>query len=89
MKNKEELTKIADENTNIDTIKSIYEYIVKTNKVSTNLIQREFNLGFNSVSKIIQLFELYGIVSSYNQETRRITGTTKELEQLIKDIKNI
>ncbi len=87
MTNKDELYKLIDENTNIDVINGVYEYINEINKVSTNLIQRKFNLGFNSVYKIISLFEIYGIISPYNHEQRKIIGTLSDLEQLIIDIK--
>ena len=86
MINEEKLYKLIDKNTNTAEIKIIYEFILKTNSISINQIQKEFNYGFNKVNKIIEILEACGLITPKIQGERKIIGTLDDLEKSLSEI---
>lgn len=86
MINEEKLFKLIDKNTNTAEIKTIYEFIIKTNSISINQIQKEFNYGFNKVNKIIEILEVCGLITPKAQGERKIIGTLDDLEKSLSEI---
>ena len=86
MINEEKLFKLIDKNTNTAEIKTVYEFILKTNSISINQIQKEFNYGFNKVNKIIEILETCGLITPKIQGERKIIGTLEDLEKPLSEI---
>ncbi len=86
MINEEKLFKLIDKNTNTTEIKTVYEFIIKTNVISFNQIQKEFNYGFNKVNKIIEILEACGLITLKVQGERKIIGTLDDLEKALSEI---
>jgi len=65
-----------------DLIYDIAKYCIENNKVSINMIQNQFNLGFNKVNNIInELIEMGAIKQSGN--TKEIVWTIDDLNKLL------
>ena len=86
MINEEKLYKLIDKNTNTAEIKTVYEFILKTNSISCNQIQKEFNYGFNKVNKIIEILEAFGLITPKVQGERKNIGTLDDLEKSLSEI---
>lgn len=86
MINEEKLFKLIDKNTNTAEIKTVYEFIIKTNTISFNQIQKEFNYGFNKVNKIIEILDAFGLITPKVQGERKIIGTLDDLEKSLLEI---
>lgn len=56
---------------------------LETNKVSTSLLQREMNKGFNSIAKLVDYMEKKGYISApYNGNKRNITISKTQFNEL-------
>lgn len=86
MINEEKLYKLIDKNTNTAEIRTVYEFIIKTNAISLNQIQKVFNYGFNKVNKIIEILEAFGLITPKVQGERKIIGTLDDLEKSLSEI---
>lgn len=86
MINEEKLYKLIDKNTNTTEIKTVYEFIIKTNSISINQIQKGFNYGFNKVNKIIEILEACGLITPKIQGERKIIGTLDDLKRPLSEI---
>lgn len=86
MINEEKLYKLIDKNTNTAEIRTVYEFIIKTNAISLNQIQKVFNYGFNKVNKIIEILEACGLITPKVQGERKIIGNLDDLEKFLSEI---
>ena len=86
MINEEKLYKLIDKNTNTAEIRTVYEFIIKTNAISLNQIQKVFNYGFNKVNKIIEILEACGLITPKIQGERKIIGNLDDLKKSLSEI---
>ncbi len=54
----------------------IMEYIIRTQKCSASLLQRQFSIGYNRAARIVEILESQGIVSAHD-------GTSKPRKVLL------
>lgn len=67
-----------------DLFKDVAYFVVQTGNSSINGIQKEFGIGFNRAQKLVEMLEVYEIVSP-NQGTkaREVLVTMTELEEIL------
>lgn len=59
----------------------VYEKIVKTQKISSSLVQRFFNVGFNRAARIVDQLEANGVVSEPSRNgTRKVLIPASEIK---------
>ena len=65
--------------------RKVAEYIVKTNHTSVNIIQHEFNLGFNRAQAIIEFLEFLQVISKTDgSKPRKVMVGKEELDWIFR-----
>lgn len=61
---------------------------IENNRVSIGYLQREFKIGFNRSSNIVDQLEECSVISRNKKDERVVNMTMDEFEQLVNDIVN-
>jgi len=71
-----------------DLFEDVAYYVVSNNNASINSIQKEFTIGFNRAQRLVEMLEMYQIVSSsQGTKSRDVLVNINELEDILRQSK--